>query len=208
MVKMPSKFLPIASITTIFASIQFESGILRMNQALPIAVIALALSGCATLFPQTSCAPAPMTPTAAETNPAVADALTQKQEDQMWDLSTKSIYFDSGSYTIKPEYQDFLAKVYRFLRATPELSIGLIGNADERGHTQSTDGQRRANAVKQAFRSLGLSEDRIQTVSLGDKNPRATCHHEKCWAQNRRVDIVFLGATTASNKSMPTMPAR
>lgn len=177
-----------------------------MNRLLLAAAIATALPGCATLFPQSTCAPA--APVQAAATPARApDALSQKQEDLMWELSTKSIYFDSGSYGIKPEYQEFLVKVYQFLQSAPELSLGLIGNADERGHTQSIDGQKRADAVRQVFRSLGLNESRIQAISLGDKNPRATCHAESCWAQNRRVDIVFLGANTASSRPMPTMPA-
>jgi peptidoglycan-associated lipoprotein len=177
-----------------------------MNRLLLVAAVAAALSGCATLFPQTTCAPPPATPAPAITSPAIAEALSQKQEDLMWDLSTKSVYFDAGAYTIKPQYQEFLAKVYQFLQSAPELSIGLIGNADERGRTQSVDGQKRADAVRQIFKSLGLSDSRIQAISLGDKNPRATCHEEKCWAQNRRVDIVFLGAATASNKPMATLP--
>jgi len=175
-----------------------------MKRLALVAAVA-ALAGCANLFPQSACAPPASAP---PVKSAAVEAGNQKQEDLMWELSTKSIYFDHGSFAIKPEYRDFLAKVYRFLQSAPELSIGLIGNADERGHTQSADGQKRADAVREAFMSLGLPDHRMQAVSLGDKNPRATCHEEKCWAQNRRVDIVFLGSVSANNKPMASVPAR
>jgi peptidoglycan-associated lipoprotein len=169
-----------------------------MNR-LPLAVaLAAILSGCSALFPQQACAPEPPKATVSEAKP-VAETPAQRQERLMWELSTRSIFFDSGVYAVKPEYQEFLAQVYKFLQAAPEISIALIGNADERGHGQTAEGQKRAETVKQAFKALGLREDRIETVSLADKNPRATCHAEACWAQNRRVDIVFLGAVASNN---------
>jgi len=37
---------------------------------------------------------------------------------------------------------------------------------------------------------LGIVEARIETVSFGKEKPRALCHDESCWSQNRRVDFV------------------
>jgi peptidoglycan-associated lipoprotein len=170
-----------------------------MNRVLLAVAISAVLSGCSTLFPQQACAPEPPKPAVVAETPA-PETEAQRQDRLMWELSTKSIYFDANVYSIKPEYQEFLAQVTKFLQAAPEVSIALIGNADERGHGQVVVGQKRADAVKQAFKALGLREGRIETVSLGDKNPRATCHEERCWAQNRRVDIVFLGAGSAAGK--------
>jgi peptidoglycan-associated lipoprotein len=170
-----------------------------MNRMFFAGVIAAVLSGCTTLFPQRGCEPEPPKPVATVEKTA-AETEAQRMERLMWELSTRSIYFDAKGYSVKPEYQDFIVQVYRFLQAAPEVSIALVGNADERGRGQSVAGQRRADAVKQVFKALGLREERIQTVSLGDKNPRATCHAEECWGQNRRVDIVFLGAVPSSSK--------
>jgi peptidoglycan-associated lipoprotein len=177
-----------------------------MNRACLVVALTTVLSACSTLFPQRACEPAAPVAPVATANTSAAETDTQRQERLMWELSTKSIYFEPNGYSVKPEYQDFLKQIYKFLQTAPEYSIGLIGNADERGHGQSVVGQRRADAVKQVFKSLGLSEDRIQAISLGDKNPRATCHAETCWSQNRRVDIVFLGATTPNIATAP--PAR
>jgi len=37
---------------------------------------------------------------------------------------------------------------------------------------------------------LGVPQDRIETISFGQEKPRALCHEEVCWAQNRRADFV------------------
>ena len=50
-------------------------------------------------------------------------------------------------------------------------------------------GQKRADAVKRALRSLGIPESQLESVSFGKEKPRATCNEEKCWAENRRVDF-------------------
>ena len=171
-----------------------------------IAAAAVALSACSSIFPQHACEPAPAPAPVAAAKTTAAESEAQRQERLLWELSTKSIYFDANGYAVRPEYQDYLRQIHKFLESAPEYSIGLIGNADERGHGQNISGQRRADAVKQIFKSLGLAEERIQAISLGDKNPRATCHAESCWAQNRRVDIVFLGPTASANAAVT--PAR
>jgi peptidoglycan-associated lipoprotein len=37
---------------------------------------------------------------------------------------------------------------------------------------------------------MGVSEKRIKDVSFGKEKPKATCHEENCWEQNRRVDFI------------------
>jgi peptidoglycan-associated lipoprotein len=70
--------------------------------------------------------------------------------------------------------------------------VVLQGNCDERGSREYNLalGQRRADAVKQRMVLLGVPQTRIETVSFGKEKPRATCHDESCWSQNRRVDFV------------------
>lgn len=151
------------------------------------------LSGCV-LMQQPACPPDPAAASTANAAPGGQETEAQRRERLMWELSTRSIYFESGNFAVKSEYQDLLRQVQAFLKATPGVSIALIGNADERGRGQVADGQRRADAVRQVLKSLGVEEARMEAISLGDKNPQATCHAERCWAQNRRVDIVFMGA--------------
>ncbi|MDP6352203.1 MAG: OmpA family protein, partial [Alphaproteobacteria bacterium] len=46
-------------------------------------------------------------------------------------------------------------------------------------------GERRANATKNYLVSLGISPDRISTISYGKERPIVLGHNESAWAQNR-----------------------
>ena len=72
-------------------------------------------------------------------------------------------------------------------------TIRLEGNCDERGTREYNLalGQRRADSVKDRLKSLGVSGDRIETISNGKEKPRNPGHDESAWAENRRVDIVY-----------------
>ena len=47
------------------------------------------------------------------------------------------------------------------------------------------------NSTKQALISLGISADRIRTISYGKEKPFCTESTEACWAQNRRGHFVY-----------------
>ncbi|TAK99524.1 MAG: peptidoglycan-associated lipoprotein, partial [Aquabacterium sp.] len=53
-------------------------------------------------------------------------------------------------------------------------------------------GQKRAEAVRKALMLLGAPEGAIESISFGKEKPKAACHEESCWSQNRRVDFVQL----------------
>ncbi|MCL4157031.1 UNVERIFIED_CONTAM: hypothetical protein GTU68_050677 [Idotea baltica] len=69
----------------------------------------------------------------------------------------------------------------------------LQGNADERGTREYnlSLAQRRAVAVKRALNILGVSDSQIETVSYGEENASPNCASEECFAQDRRVEIVY-----------------
>lgn len=125
------------------------------------------------------------------TAPAESDA--RKFERIVKVLASKSIFFDYNAYAIKPEYQVLLKQDYDFLKSAPGGVIVLEGNADERGSTEYNLalGQKRADAVKLDLKLLGVQEAQVESLSYGKEKPRATCHEEKCWAENRRVDINY-----------------
>ena len=84
-----------------------------------------------------------------------------------------------------------LRQDYDMLKASPNLPVRLEGNGDERGSTEYNLalGQKRAEAVRHALELMGLPIAQVEAVSYGKEKPRATCHEEKCWAENRRVDF-------------------
>ena len=69
----------------------------------------------------------------------------------------------------------------------------IEGHADERGTREYNLalGERRANATKNYLVSLGISSDRIATVSYGKERPEAVASNEE-WAQNHRAASVVV----------------
>ena len=92
------------------------------------------------------------------------------------------------------EYGALIDRHARYLLAHPDLKVTLQGNTDERGGTEYnlSLGQRRAQAVKSALHLLGVPDDQAEPVSFGEERPMADGHDEAAWAQNRRVDIVYM----------------
>jgi outer membrane protein OmpA-like peptidoglycan-associated protein len=161
-----------------------------MHRLVLVIAGAATLSACSTLFPQQACEPAPAAPAAAPSPAVETDA--QRQERLMWELSTKSIFFDSGINAVKPEYLEFLHQVAYFLRSAPEISVALIGNADERGGGQVVSGQKRAEAVRRYLSTQGIPLHRMSIISYGLTAPIADNSTPEGRAINRRVTIVVL----------------
>jgi peptidoglycan-associated lipoprotein len=104
----------------------------------------------------------------------------------------RDAYFDFNKADIRPDAREALTKTADFLRNYPQIRVTIEGHCDERGSTEYNLalGDRRASAVKQYLVSLGISADRISTVSFGKEKPFCTEHNETCWQQNRRGHFV------------------
>ena len=107
-------------------------------------------------------------------------------------LQKESIYFAFDKSNIKSQYSDVLQHHAEWMKSHESDHVTLEGNADERGSSEYNMalGSRRATSVHKALVMLGISEQRIKDVSNGEEKPRAYCHEEKCWQENRRVDFV------------------
>lgn len=110
-------------------------------------------------------------------------------------LSQRSVYYEYDSYTVKGEYRELVLSHARFLRDTPDASVILQGNTDDRGSREYNLalGQRRADSVKNMMTLAGARDGQIESVSLGEEKPRALGHSESAWSQNRRTDIIYRG---------------
>jgi peptidoglycan-associated lipoprotein len=102
----------------------------------------------------------------------------------------QSIYFDKEQFTVSAQYQPLLLQQAEHIK-TGQQKVTLEGNADERGSSEFNLalGDRRAHAVKQSLQILGVPEAQLKAISYGEEKPRLTCHEEKCWRENRRVDV-------------------
>lgn len=110
-------------------------------------------------------------------------------------LSKRNIYFDYDSYAIKPEFQPILEAHAKFLNKNKARKIMIQGNADERGSREYNLalGQKRAEAVKKSLSLLGVREEQLESVSLGEEKPVCSEATEDCWTKNRRGEILYSG---------------
>jgi len=112
--------------------------------------------------------------------------------NELFMREVRDAYFDFNKADIRPDAREALTKTGEFLRNYPQIRVTVEGHCDERGSTEYNLalGDRRAGAVKQYLVSLGISADRISTVSFGKEKPFCTQSNETCWQQNRRGHFV------------------
>jgi peptidoglycan-associated lipoprotein len=134
------------------------------------------------------------TPTTVTTTAAVPDTgmESKKLAAEIQELQKQSVYFDFDKSKVKPQYQDVIAKEAQFIKEHDNDVVTVEGNADERGSNEYNLGlgSRRAESVEKSLEILGVQAKQIKIISYGEEKPRLTCHHEKCWKENRRADFV------------------
>ena len=76
----------------------------------------------------------------------------------------------------------------------PGFSVRIDGHCDERGTNEYNLalGERRANAAVEFIMTLGVSGDRLSTLSFGEERPAVSGHDEGAWAQNRRDEFKLI----------------
>lgn len=113
--------------------------------------------------------------------------------EELFRANVRDAYFDYDKADIRTDARDALARTAEFLRSHPHIRVVVEGHCDERGSTEYNLGlgERRAQAVRQFLISLGVSADRMDTVSLGKERPFCTQSSEDCWQQNRRGHFVM-----------------
>jgi peptidoglycan-associated lipoprotein len=112
--------------------------------------------------------------------------------DEIFRREVRDSYFDFNKADIRLDTREALSKTAEFLRNYPQVKVTIEGHCDERGSTEYnlTLGDRRAAATKQYLVSLGISADRLSTVSFGKEKPFCMESTEDCWQKNRRGHFV------------------
>ncbi len=172
---------------------------------LSLCAAAVFISACAT-EPEESSATAgtgvagsSSTPAAPTLNVTEAPSVTPgSSQDWVANVGDR-IFFDFDRSDIRPDSIDTLAKQAAWLKAFPNVTLVLEGHADERGTREYNLalGDRRANSMKEFLVSLGVSPNRLDTISYGKERPAVLGSNDEAWAQNRRsVGIVKSGGAS------------
>jgi peptidoglycan-associated lipoprotein len=114
-------------------------------------------------------------------------------DEQLFSSNMRDVFYEYDSYDISSQYQQVLQADARFLQQHPNMKFTIEGHCDERGSTEYNLalGDNRANAAKQALQQMGISADRMRTISYGKEKPFCTESNESCWQQNRRAHFVY-----------------
>ena len=132
------------------------------------------------------------TATAAVSVNAPAPPPTPAPAATPFEQAVHDAYFDYDKADIRSDSREALAQTAEYLKANPSIRITIEGHCDERGSTEYNLGlgDRRSAAVREYLVSLGISADRMNTVSFGKEKPFCLEHNETCWQQNRRGHFV------------------
>lgn len=172
------------------------------NMVKKIAMIAIAgslLAACAKeAEPEVVAAPVPVVeevapaPEPAYVEPEVIySALEDFSQDGLANHAGATVHFDYDSSELTAAARSTLEKQAEWMGAN-NLSISIEGHADERGTREYNLalGERRAVAVKNYLVALGVSGNRLETISYGKERPVAVGNDESAWGQNRRGETV------------------
>jgi len=105
------------------------------------------------------------------------------------------VFFDYDENFLRDDARQILQRDAQWLAKWPGTTIRIDGHCDERGTPEYNIalGQRRSDGVKKMMILLGVREDQVESVSLGEEKPRAQGSTEDARAQNRRSDILYPG---------------
>lgn len=119
--------------------------------------------------------------------PGTQDDLVQNVGDR--------VFFELDSSVLSSEAQQTLERQAQWLKQYPSVNVTVEGHCDERGTREYNIalGERRATAVKSYLVGVGVTANRISTISYGKERPAVIGSDESAWGQNRR------GVTVLSN---------
>lgn len=126
--------------------------------------------------------------------PIQEDAIANRSLDDLnRDSPFTPAFFALDSAELDDEARRVVIANAEWLKKYRSWIVTIEGHCDERGTAEYNLalGERRAVAVKTYLVSLGISADRVRTVSYGKEFPFDTAHNDAAWAKNRRAHFVI-----------------
>jgi peptidoglycan-associated lipoprotein len=104
------------------------------------------------------------------------------------------VHFEYDSPALKSTEKSKVEYVANYLKANPANGVEVNGHCDERGTDQYNFslGDRRALSARDELIAMGISADRIMTVSYGRSRPLDPANTDTARAKNRRDQFVLL----------------
>ena len=105
----------------------------------------------------------------------------------------KPVFFTLDSSDVDDAGRETISANAEILKKNPKWVVTIEGHCDERGTAEYNLalGERRAIAVKTFLVSLGISPDRVRTISYGKEFPFDPGRTEEAMVKNRRGHFVI-----------------
>ncbi|MCD6292195.1 MAG: peptidoglycan-associated lipoprotein Pal [Deltaproteobacteria bacterium] len=105
------------------------------------------------------------------------------------------IYFDFDRSELRSDSRNTLSELAQWMKNNPSVNLRIDGHCDERGSNEYNLalGETRADSARKYLVYLGVSPDRLETMSYGEEKPACNESSETCWSKNRRDDFTITG---------------
>jgi peptidoglycan-associated lipoprotein len=133
-------------------------------------------------------------PAVVPTQPVAEDRMSSRSLDDLnRDSPLQPLFFEYDSADVSADGQRVLDANAEVLKKYPNWVVTIEGHCDERGTAEYNLalGERRAVAARSYLVSLGISADRLKTVSYGKEFPFDPAHTESAYSRNRRAHFVI-----------------
>ena len=116
-------------------------------------------------------------------------------------ISLSDILFDVNKATLKPGAEANLGRIAAILKQYPDKRISVEGHTDSQGSDDYNMrlSQDRASSVRTSLVAGGVADSLIVARGFGESQPVATNDTPAGRQQNRRVEIIVLGAGTVAD---------
>lgn len=112
----------------------------------------------------------------------------------------QDVFFEFDRYDLTSDGRATLRANADWLKKNPSSRVEIEGHCDERGTNEYNLalGAKRAQAARDFLASLGITADRLSTISYGEEIPVCKEPNESCWKQNRRARFVIIQGRSTS----------
>lgn len=106
----------------------------------------------------------------------------------------RDVTFGYDSFDLSSEARDTLRANADWIQGNSQSKVEIEGHCDDRGTVEYNLalGAKRAKSARDYLTSLGVSSDRLSTISYGEELPLCSEASESCWAQNRRAHFLVV----------------
>jgi peptidoglycan-associated lipoprotein len=104
----------------------------------------------------------------------------------------QTVFFDYDTSKLSGSEKEKLSGNVQWMKKNSSAKLAIEGHCDQRGSNEYnlSLGERRANTIKQMMQSMGVSANRLTTVSFGEEKPLVQGETEEAMMKNRRANFV------------------